>query len=356
MADPTPGPMRPPTLRTIAAALGLSKSTVSYALQGNGQVAAATRARVIAYAQEVGFQPNLLMATAGRSRFHQAPSLVSMLVLCERRVTTTINAIIASSSAMGFRCTVEQLHGETALKARLRRARDSGVDAVLLAGALGIDHAALAAMPEWRDFAVLGIGRRPERPGYPFDVVEDDHFDAVLLAEQEVRRRGYERIGFVLFEHRPRLRDDDQRWAAAALLSQRESPDAPPPFVYSEEGKPPPPGLREWLHRHRPDAVIAFSALTYWWLRDLGMHTPRDIGFAGLHVSADSGNFENSSGILLSDTARAEMLLSILRDKLHLHQRGVPAQAIRRMVPPRWHEGITLRAAPKEDGGVSPPR
>jgi DNA-binding LacI/PurR family transcriptional regulator len=49
-----------PTLKDIAEALGIHKSTVSLALSGKGTIAAATRERIIVTAKEMGYEPNLL--------------------------------------------------------------------------------------------------------------------------------------------------------------------------------------------------------------------------------------------------------------------------------------------------------
>ncbi len=56
--DFTPVTSRTVTLLDVARAAGVSKSTVSDALQGSGRVAEATRDRVRAVAEELGYRPN----------------------------------------------------------------------------------------------------------------------------------------------------------------------------------------------------------------------------------------------------------------------------------------------------------
>ncbi len=51
---------KPPTIHDVADALGMHKSTVSLALSGKGNVSMATRARVLAVAREMGYEPNPL--------------------------------------------------------------------------------------------------------------------------------------------------------------------------------------------------------------------------------------------------------------------------------------------------------
>lgn len=57
---------KPPTLQELAATLGMHKSTVSLALSGKGNVSVATRQRVLAAAQELGYEPNPLAQRLAR--------------------------------------------------------------------------------------------------------------------------------------------------------------------------------------------------------------------------------------------------------------------------------------------------
>jgi DNA-binding LacI/PurR family transcriptional regulator len=54
----TPRPARRPTIADIAARAGLTKAAVSFALNNQPGVSAATRERVLAIAREIGWQPN----------------------------------------------------------------------------------------------------------------------------------------------------------------------------------------------------------------------------------------------------------------------------------------------------------
>src|SRR5579862_3549730 len=50
----------PVTLLDIARDAGVTPSTVSYALSGKGTLSAATRARIIKCAQDLGYRPNMV--------------------------------------------------------------------------------------------------------------------------------------------------------------------------------------------------------------------------------------------------------------------------------------------------------
>lgn len=62
---------KPPTIQDIARELRVHKSTVSLALSGKGNVSAATRQRVLAFARELGYEPDPLAQRLARG-FHNA--------------------------------------------------------------------------------------------------------------------------------------------------------------------------------------------------------------------------------------------------------------------------------------------
>lgn len=64
---PGPGPRRP-TIADIAKAAGVSKGSVSYALNGNPGLSEATRRRILAIAEDIGWRPNRAARALSASR------------------------------------------------------------------------------------------------------------------------------------------------------------------------------------------------------------------------------------------------------------------------------------------------
>ncbi|MBP2704570.1 LacI family DNA-binding transcriptional regulator [Microbispora sp. RL4-1S] len=62
--------MRRPTIADIAHRAGVSKGAVSYALNGQPGVSEATRARILAIAQEIGWRPNIAARALNGARAH----------------------------------------------------------------------------------------------------------------------------------------------------------------------------------------------------------------------------------------------------------------------------------------------
>src|ERR1044072_1167505 len=73
-----PGPR--PTIRDVAAAVGMSPTTVSHALNGKGRVDPDTRERIAETARELGYRPN---PTARRLRSGRSGAIALLLPFVE---------------------------------------------------------------------------------------------------------------------------------------------------------------------------------------------------------------------------------------------------------------------------------
>jgi DNA-binding LacI/PurR family transcriptional regulator len=102
---------RASNIQDVAAALGMHKSTVSQGLSGKGNVSAKTRARIIAAAREMGYQPNPLaqrLANSGANNtvclcagtldlgFMTEKALMLQRELAERGLETPIYTLAAA--------------------------------------------------------------------------------------------------------------------------------------------------------------------------------------------------------------------------------------------------------------------
>ncbi len=88
------------TLRTLAADLGLSITTVSRALDGYDDVAAATRERVSKAAVAAGYRPN---AAARRLRKGATETVALVMPTEPGRFYEPVSSICSLSSANGWR-------------------------------------------------------------------------------------------------------------------------------------------------------------------------------------------------------------------------------------------------------------
>ncbi|CAM5665669.1 LacI family transcriptional regulator [Streptomyces microflavus] len=137
--DFTPVTSRTVTLLDVARAAGVSKSTVSDALQGSGRVAEATRERVRAVAEQLGYRPN---SAARRLRRSSTGAIGLHLPQTATRLDYYMNLAFGA----------------------VARAQEEGLDVVLLAPAGGASgrvasrvDGLLVIDPEVGDSAVPGL-------------------------------------------------------------------------------------------------------------------------------------------------------------------------------------------------------
>jgi LacI family transcriptional regulator len=75
------------TIYDIAKAAGVAKSTVANALSGKGTVSEATRQRVLQYAQEMGYRPNVL----ARSLYNHKTLTIALILPLPTRFTPKLS-------------------------------------------------------------------------------------------------------------------------------------------------------------------------------------------------------------------------------------------------------------------------
>jgi len=222
----------------------------------------------------------------------------------------------------------------------------SRIEAVLLArginGILLPPHGGV--MDEWREkwgdfhwqrFSVVRFGRSIDNPAT--HVVTADQVANMMLAFEETRRLGYERIGFV-------AEPASQRWylfeAGFLMAQQRVEPRQRLPIfrIIEKDPRATMTQLTRWLKKEKPDAVINTVPTAVTMLKNAGYRVPEDIGVATMSLldgNADSGIYQNSEQI-----GRAAVLLLI--SMIHDNDRGVPELHREILVPGRWVDGTSL--------------
>ena len=204
-------------LADVARQAGVSVAAASLALRGAGRLAPATREKIKQAAAALKYHPNPLLASLARRHFNPARATATPLAFLHRQEKTFIytippaefRALQAHSHKLGFRLNRFNLDefkdGTHATKVLYAR----GIQGIVLPPS--IQAGTLPGM-DWSRFAVVRWGECiPEAPGAPhpdFSRACVDHFGSLLRAWEETRKRGYQRIGIVLFKVRPDSADD----------------------------------------------------------------------------------------------------------------------------------------------------
>ncbi|GIG86404.1 LacI family DNA-binding transcriptional regulator [Plantactinospora endophytica] len=173
--------MKRPTIADVARRAGVSKGAVSYALNGQPGVSDATRQRILAIAQEIGFNPN----SAARALSGATSNAVGLALCRPARILgiepffmELISGVEAELSARSYALTLQVVASPEAEIAVYRRWwGERRVDGVLVCD-LRIDDRRLPVLAELRLPAVVIGG--PGEDGGPDYVWSDE---SVALAE-----------------------------------------------------------------------------------------------------------------------------------------------------------------------------
>ncbi|HYD83322.1 MAG TPA: LacI family DNA-binding transcriptional regulator, partial [Opitutus sp.] len=282
-----------PTMRSLAQALGLSRTTVSDSLRNHPRVKAETRARVQAHAREIGYRFNPLASSifsdVRRTRLSAFQGVLAAVSLEEpSRPQFTgpywqdlLRGAAERADQMGFKLerflvgapgvSVHRL--DTILQSR-------GIRGVLIMPAWGRpDFTRL----DWKNYTGVYSDYLIDRPA--LHSVCPDHLRAMVGALERLHALGYRRPGLVLQEQESvRLQ---HRWAAAFLahVNLCKGFKAAPLLVVPQLTKAP---FTQWFKRHKPDVVLGHRSELVSWMEECGARVPQTHGFCCLNISINA--------------------------------------------------------------------
>ena len=334
----------------IARALGLSKSTVSYALNRHPKIPEDTRRRVHEKAEELGYRRNPLVdahmeyvrgAKPRKDRpvialVHNWAEVAKMPALAE-----FIEGARRHAEAVGFGLEVLSFDSNRVSVERLNQILESrGTTGVIVAPLRKRHELAL----DWSRLSAVAIGyslREPQLHRVFFDPIEGTRETLRQLAAL-----GYARPGLA-------LRAENDAWAnhlysaafAQAQLGMAEKARVPilwlPDDAVTVQGE-----VRTWLRRHRPDVVITHggsgpgSLATV--LPKLGVRVPEDIG---LCVTVIDPNQPQVAGLSGERGLVAAACVDLVTAQMRHNETGVPEMPKQVLIRGRFVHGPTLRAA-----------
>lgn len=336
-------------MKSIAAQAGVTQATVSMCLANNPRIPAATRARIRAVAERLGYRPNpfvsALMRVRRQGRTHREKPVIALVngldsaSAWRRTSPPTVRLMregaVERAALRGYRAQEFWLHQDGMSGDRfsgMLHAR--GIHGLLL-GPLAYG-AAVPAL-RWEHFAAVRLG--VPLPALNLTTVCNDHYFSALQAVRECHRLGYRRPGLVILRsHRERFHG---RWDGGLLVGQHLLPGLKPANSLLLERWDDLAGVEAWLRREQPDVVVSPSAdVLQPHLRRLARRIPQDLGLASLACrrpdEAVSGIWQN--GALIGATG-----MDTLISMLERNERGLPAQAHTVMIEGIWNPGRTLR-------------
>ncbi len=324
------------TMRTVAERLGVSVMTVSRALRNAPNVAPETRGRVLEEAQRLNFQPDpalgVLNAYRHQKRSRQSHEQIAFVTdfpqpNAWKRVTTFVRYYEGArrkAEQLGYRLEPFWL-GDPELTARRSSQilRDRGVRGILV-GPLSKGNSEIAL--EWNWFSAVALGRSLATP--KLTTVSTNHFQALTTAWENLRARGYKRIGFSITQYEDERTQGGLR--AAYLLSQtrHDGPILPlhlcAQFSAAEMAK--------WAQAHRPQVLMSSEQNHH---DQLPAKLRARIGFVHLNIDPAA----KGVGIDQGHDLVGEQAAALLHLKLLQRQTGVLMRRELFMVDGTWRDG-----------------
>lgn len=333
------------TQTDIAKELGLHVTTVSKALAGHPDVAAETRQKVSEAATRLGYVPDPLLKVLASYRSSRRPRNFQSVLgwVCNYPAGQSMKRFAdyedyfegarRRAEEFGYkldRFYVERDEGSYDQLVRTLEAR--GVRGVIIAPQAR-ESAKMPCFP-WHRFSAVTIGLTLVEPR--LHVVTNDHFHTILCLLDEVRSRGYRRIGCYL------RREDNERiegrFGSALASCLKDSTHALE--LYDEGQKE---DFLSWFRSGGFDLVITGESQVVNWLREVGVEVPGNCGVAHYAVSAKESVL---SGMEHNNSIIGAGAMDVLNGLMHRGETGPPTWPLRTMVPCRWIAGTTVTFRP----------
>jgi DNA-binding LacI/PurR family transcriptional regulator len=333
------------TLRDIAAKLGVSHVTVSLALKNHPRISVQRREEVRRLAEEMGYAPD--------------PMLSSLIVYRQGKRPAEIHSALAwvnhwenpsglrkvrefdgywqgaAEAAQRFGYRLDEFIWEPKMSAKR-------FETILLTrNVRGILVPPHERQPDWGDFdwsrfSTVRFGLSSKTPDS--HIVTSDQMRGVMIAMEKIHSYGYQRIGFVM--NAALDRKVGGNYIAGYYAAERQlalSPALPPlglPEDYAESREL----VREWLARHKPDAILTNSGSVPRILEDLRVRVPEDVALAGTTIY----DLPISAGLNQHPEEIGRVAVELLVSMINVYDRGTPRVPRRVLIDSEWVDGPSL--------------
>ena len=325
----------------IAEAAGVSRATVSRALQNHPSLPESTRTRIQTLADQMGYRPNPLLSAlmSARNRPHLS-DVTTLAVLTswpppsELAPYPTIRRILAGALVrardLGYRLEEFWLDEPGMTHGRLARIlMNRGIVAVLIAP-IPPNHPAIEF--NWDRFSVASFAHYSVIPD--LHCAAHFHFNSYLNAINELIRLGYRRPGLILAADTPAHVLKQWYGAHHAAVASLSPPDRLEPGIFpniiAKE-------VAGWCRKQRPDVLLSND-------RDI----PRYLGAAGLATAFASldryPEDELFAGVDQAHEQIGSTAIDLIVAQVNRNERGIPPYSKTVLIEGRWVHGASAPA------------
>jgi DNA-binding LacI/PurR family transcriptional regulator len=339
------------TQRDIAERAGVHRSTVSMVFKNHAGIPAKTRERVLKIAEEMGYSPDPMLSALAIYRVKQRPSTyhgtLAWLVNSESGFDWEKIPVFRQYFEGASLCAKRHgflLHVFDINAAKMTPKRLAGI-----LKARNVSGIQVCPQPnpcsvvdfDWEHFSAISLGYSLINP--VLHTVSAAHYRNVGQTLAELNRRGYERVGLVVYPEFDRRVDDSflSRYVGDQYVQYGTLPIPPLLASYNTDMD----ALKEWLDGYRPEAIVVSDGQDLKGLagrlEKIGYKVPADIGVAcaGL-ASRETG----VSGVYETPLKIGEAATDLLVSMIHRGERGVPKQPQRVHIEGEWMDASSLKA------------
>ncbi|HEY9250678.1 MAG TPA: LacI family DNA-binding transcriptional regulator [Rariglobus sp.] len=315
-------------MQTIADACGISRMAVSLALRRHPSIPEATRRRVAAKAEKLGYRPNPLVSAlmaqmrgAKKPRYQATVAVIHDAEQADWRgmfpsARAMASGLASRADALGYGLDTFWLKDPRwAGKGRLERAlRHRGIAGLVVAP---LPHGRESIDFDFSGFAASAVGLSLRRP--LLASATSNYFQTVQMVHGKLVERGCRRIGLAMeAQQDERVR---HQWLGAYLACEA---------MLGRKTVSPGPCERaaflRWMKRESLDAVMSLEPAHAAWVAGGAAYAcltlpPKSQGIAGAR--------SNAAGI---GAAAFDLVVA----QLNRNERGVPAEARVLQIPARW--------------------
>ena len=327
----------------IAKIAGVSRSTVSRALQNHSAIPEKTRKRLQKLAEKLGYRPNPLVSAlmASRSKPTGPVTPVSIATLTvwppsrDLAPTPSTQRLLRGAAdralELGYQLEEFWIDEPGMTWERLNQILiNRGIVAVLLAP-ISDNHAEVRL--DWDRFSVGTFAPSAQFPR--LHQASHFHFNGVCMALEEICHRGYERPGMLLGAEGVR-HVREQYLGGAAVIEKRGIFTGKIPALMLKDGNR--EELRAWMKRHKPDVIVSDEPKAVKWLEELGHVVPSDVAFA--HLDRPTG--KEFAGIDQLKELVGRAVIDLIVAQVHRNERGIPQYAKDTKLAGVWVDGRSV--------------
>lgn len=333
------------TMKEVAAAAGVSASTVCRALGADPQIPEDTRKRIRKIATSLGYRPDpLLSAFAQRRRGRTEGTEITTLAYITNFETADDWAHHGFYEPLFKGARAQALRNGYKLEHFWMR--EPGMTGDRLSRILysrGIVGVCVAPTPndrttldlDWSRFSSVSIGYSLLEPN--LHRTTPHHFHAFLTANRKLRQLGYTRIGFCIFRGTsPRV---DDLWLSGALLSHHHHPGEPVKvFLFNDQTRAEIPA---WASAERLEVVVSDNPDALHELQRGGIRAPGDIDFVTLNWMKSQ---PENAGVNQRPESIGAAAIDMAIAQLRRGERGIPEIPVTSMVEGIWMDGPSVSA------------